>query len=59
MRTLLLNGSPRPGGDTDALCAALPEEAPVCVETAFSQDAGIIGAAATVFSRQLDAVLER
>ena len=22
MRTLLLNGSPRPGGDTDALCAA-------------------------------------
>ena len=44
---------------SDALCAALPEEAPVCVETAFSQDAGIIGAAATVFSRQLDAVLER
>ena len=44
---------------SEVLCAALPCEAPVRVETSVSRDAGVIGAAATVFSRQLDAVLER
>ena len=40
-----------------ALRAALPESTPVRVEPSVSADAGVIGAAATVFERSLDALL--
>ena len=39
------------------LRAALPESTPVRVEPSVSADAGVIGAAATVFERSLDALL--
>ena len=42
---------------SEALCAALPESTPVRVEPSVSADAGVIGAAATVFERSLDALL--
>ena len=41
----------------EALRAALPESTPVRVEPSVSADAGVIGAAATVFERSLDALL--
>ena len=41
----------------DELRAALPESTPVRVEPSVSADAGVIGAAATVFERSLDALL--
>ena len=40
-----------------ALRGALPERTPVRVEPSGSADAGVIGAAATVFERSLDALL--
>ncbi len=43
---------------TDALSAVLPRTASLRVESTISQDSGIIGAAATVFSKRLDAMLE-
>ena len=42
---------------SEALRAALPESTPVRVEPSVSADAGVIGAAATVFERSLDALL--
>ena len=42
---------------SEALRAALPERTPVRVEPSVSADAGVIGAAATVFERSLDALL--
>ena len=43
----------------DALRAALPCEISIRVESPVTRDAGIIGAAATVFSRRIDSVLEK